>query len=353
MASIISASNIAPSLQPNNTERRKSQRLAISRHRRIGSICKSEKPNLTVFDNRIQDQKDSGRYYKLSMTCPSTGGIDITGRNVDTRKAPPPKPPARKKGALVTNEMSYKAKKRLHTALAGMMGSHGILSMLTLTFGKKEPTSKEAATMLDSFNKRLARKYGVKVKEYLWVKEPQERGCIHFHYVTPQFVCKDWLNKSWSSIVSKWQSSIGEDQQQVYPNVRSCKGRKGIEYIKGYLVKHKGSLEGNRYSISPTATMAYLRPDRLVVMTTQDEGQQIIEAAGRAMDTLQIWNIRYAGKYSAFEALKIRTDTAIPQDIISSIVSDQDDLSTAIGEFRYRKGKPFKRRRKKPKKMSA
>jgi len=149
----------------------------------------------------------------------------------------------------------YRAKKKIRDRLKYLYRiSDGKLSMITLTYSAIFPQGYEghakAMRHLDLFIKKANRHCNRKFM-YVVVAETQERGAIHFHIVTPNYIDMNWLNKAWTSIVNKhWLSPNGYTYQKMVPNLTSYnkKGNHDDEKIYKYL--RKGNLKGlQRYVV--------------------------------------------------------------------------------------------------------
>jgi hypothetical protein len=99
--------------------------------------------------------------------------------------------------------------------------------------------------------KRIVRKYPNFI--YLWVAEKQKRGAIHYHIITTDFIPKNFINKCWREIVSKWSFKNGfSNQKEANPHIMGVKHPE--RYITKYLLKDNSNrIEGNRYFISKNA----------------------------------------------------------------------------------------------------
>ena len=86
---------------------------------------------------------------------------------------------------------------------------------------------------------------------YMWVAELQKRGAIHFHILTPSYVNKELINKSWSGIVSKWYKREGVKFERVLPNVK--KAFHAGAYMSKYMTKEGEKIQGNMYGVSQNA----------------------------------------------------------------------------------------------------
>lgn len=293
---------------------------------------------MTVFDNRPEKSLP----YALEISKLLRGAVVVSGRFIPDRKG---KPPPRQEGALSTDEMTRKAKRKISEVLRHYHAIYGKVSMVTLTFGLDEPTDKEATLMLQQFKKRLYRKYSKDQKErhkhWLWVKELQGRGAIHFHYVTPRYIDKDWLNAAWSAVVGKWQKFTGKKQQTVYPNVKGYFGRSLDRYLNGYLIKSQDTIQGNRYNISPESRKHFLKPEKTILITSEDEAKTIVNAYKTILETQNIWSNYYESEYGGFvcfRSAEIDFSLSILADVLIDIYPD---ISTHLKDYLKCKN-PFK-----------
>lgn len=85
---------------------------------------------------------------------------------------------------------------RLHLEMYGESYSHEI----TLTYPGEWVTTDVRIEQkhLTAFLRKL-RAQGVEI--YLWRKEYQERGAIHWHVLVDRFIDKDWVRDSWAGIL--------------------------------------------------------------------------------------------------------------------------------------------------------
>ena len=164
----------------------------------------------------------------------------------------------RRNGEIFQQGMTNKAKGKIK--LASRLFQHQVLtrkegrpyaSFITLTYGLHYPSDHLSKKHLDNFIKRLKRKHPS--MQYIWVIEKQQRGAPHFHILTPNYIDKDLINKSWNGVVSKWQKqniNEGVKQQEVYPNVG--KVFEAGKYMTKYMQKEGENIGGNMYGIDQT-----------------------------------------------------------------------------------------------------
>jgi hypothetical protein len=131
-------------------------------------------------------------------------------------------------------------------------------SFVTLTYGKVYPDDKTSKKDLDNFLKRLRRKEGSNF-HYVWVAERQERGAIHYHILTPNYVPKEWLNKHWNQVVNNRWKREGNAKaiQKLLPNVRGVFHAGG--YMAKYISKEGENIVGNGWFVSSLTSEA-LKP---------------------------------------------------------------------------------------------
>ncbi len=135
---------------------------------------------------------------------------------------------------------------RMYRALARKNKRRGICSMITLTYPFQFPNDMASKKHLDNFIKRIKRQFPAFM--YVWVAEKQDRGAIHYHILTPNYIPKELINEAWSEIVEKWCIKEGFEFKLVLPNVIGVK--KADVYISNYLKKDKNEIQGNRYNLS-------------------------------------------------------------------------------------------------------
>ena len=123
--------------------------------------------------------------------------------------------------------------------LCAKMGG-AIPIFLTLTYGKDYPVDPaEWKKHLANFNKRLFR-LNPELSD-IWRLEPQKRGAPHFHLLIYKsdgkkpFVCKDWIAKSWSSVLGEYSN---DDHLKAGTRVESLKSSRGAAfYVAKYCAK--------------------------------------------------------------------------------------------------------------------
>lgn len=117
-------------------------------------------------------------------------------------------------------------------------------SFITLTYVSEMEDHKRAFTHIDTFFKRLSRKYPLAFA--VWKKELQKRGAIHFHLMVWNlpFMDKEWLAYTWGEITGEWEELLCSDgtTEKVPPftRVEYCKSRRKCWY---YLSKYVGKIE--------------------------------------------------------------------------------------------------------------
>ena len=209
------------------------------------------------------------------------------------------KPPTREVGKeIVQHGLNVKAKSKIK--FAGRMiqyinqevkGRSGKASFVTLTFGKRVPTHKEAKRLLDIFLKRMRRYFGFNI-EYVWVAELQKRGAIHFHILLSEYLPKQWLNNAWNEIANNWTKSAYGETQKLLPNV------KGVllagSYITKYISKEQNKIHGNLYGISSSLRELMKPTITTQKMSNEDDARLIMDSAHDTLENLNLkaksWN---------------------------------------------------------------
>lgn len=119
-------------------------------------------------------------------------------------------------------------------------------SFLTLTYGRSFPRDgRVVAAHQDAFHTALRRRYDT---EYAWMKEFQDRGAAHFHYLTEVGavdIDPEWLGHTWSRIIGggepvRWQHT----RPEVWSPFVHSDG--AIRYIGKYLRKAQDEENGNQ-----------------------------------------------------------------------------------------------------------
>jgi hypothetical protein len=188
----------------------------------------------------------------------------------------------RRNGEIYQQGMTNKAKAKIK--LAGRLFQHQVLtrkegrpyaSFITLAYGLHYPSDHLSKKHLDSFFKRLKRKFPL--LQYVWCIQHQNkniattgRNAPHFHILTPQYIDKELINKAWDSIVSKWQKSQidnGCKQQKVYPNVG--KVEEAGAYMTRYMQKSEDTIGGNLYGIDQI-TRNLMKPETITLESDYD-----------------------------------------------------------------------------------
>jgi len=166
-------------------------------------------------------------------------------------------PPPRRTGELIQKGLGVKAKtkiRRLARQFQYLVENNksfcGYCAFITLSYPFHFPSDHRIAKQhLDNFFKRIRRK--IPNIMYMWVAELQKRGAIHFHILTPSYVNKELINKSWSGIVSKWYKREGVKFERVLPNVK--KAFHAGAYMSKYMTKEGEKIQGNMYGVSQNA----------------------------------------------------------------------------------------------------
>lgn len=138
---------------------------------------------------------------------------------------------------------SRKSRKRLLDIVASLRKSATRKTVfITLTYGSEWPSTSDAKRHLDTFFKRMARKYPK--ASALWRMEPQERGAPHFHLLC--FRLPYWDKKevqtAWAEVIGKqyWDTS-GNEPREPRTRIELVKSRRGAFYYVGkYLGKQGG-----------------------------------------------------------------------------------------------------------------
>lgn len=150
---------------------------------------------------------------------------------------------ARGKRSLVT-EFSRSSRLRLLQKMATIKPSKDFKAVfLTLTYGQRFPSPREAKRHLDSFLKRIARRYE-KVSAF-WRFDFQKRGAPHFHLLLfgLPFLAKETVKTWWGEIIGRdyWDYSrnIVEPPFTRIEFVRSHK--QASSYVSKYVAKREGS----------------------------------------------------------------------------------------------------------------
>jgi hypothetical protein len=111
-------------------------------------------------------------------------------------------------------------------------------SFLTLSYGKNFPRNgRIVARHQNAFHTHLRKRYPA--VEYAWMKEFQERGAAHFHYllnIAEADIDREWLARIWAKIVGggekvRWQHARAE----TWEAFRKEDG--AIRYVGKYLRK--------------------------------------------------------------------------------------------------------------------
>ena len=165
-------------------------------------------------------------------------------------------PPTNEGQRVQRKGLSRKAKTRIRRAAAlyQHMADEGksrrsFVSFITLSYGEDIPSHETSKKDLDIFFKRLRRKVG-HAFHYVWVAELQERGAIHYHILTPEFIQKQWINDNWTEVVCSRLHKEGKPPQKLFPNVKGKKAYNAKKYMTKYMSKNGDNIIGNGYFIS-------------------------------------------------------------------------------------------------------
>jgi len=141
----------------------------------------------------------------------------------------------RGKVTLFTNSSRF----RLLQKMATVKGK-GLQSVfITLTYGQKFPSPKEAKRHLDNFLKRIRRHYAL--VSGFWRFEFQQRGAPHFHVILfdlpfiPKAVIKRW----WGKVVGhEFWDYTNEKAVPPFTRIEFLRGyRKATSYVAKYVAK--------------------------------------------------------------------------------------------------------------------
>lgn len=180
----------------------------------------------------------------------------------------------------------YRALPRIHNAIEYLCRNQ--CSMVVLTFGKVYPTDKEARDLFAIFRKRVNRYLKNRKFRYLWVIEVQQRGAPHFHIITPDYICKDWLNNAWTEIVSEWLTKQGKQPEIMYPYVNGIRDfLKSKNYVtKGntqkvlYKYLTKGNdirpIEGKIYGMDTATSNAIKEVKTIICFDSESEANDFV-----------------------------------------------------------------------------
>lgn len=146
---------------------------------------------------------------------------------------------------------------------------HSYNVMGTLSYRKIIPSDKESKKHLQAYFKRLNRKVGKKVAQYLWVAERQKRGAIHYHTLTPESLSSEefvkkrkilecvWINRVWNEIVCNWalkSGRINKKQSKQWHSELRQNERYNLalaEYYYGDLKEKPTKPKGSKYLLLP------------------------------------------------------------------------------------------------------
>lgn len=127
---------------------------------------------------------------------------------------------------------SRASRRRLMQTIARIRKDADLPNFVTLTYPASFPTPKESKKHLDTFQKRLRRKYpdiGI-----IWKLEPQERGAPHYHMLTwgpdteelLRFVASSWFEIAGNGDMKHLFFHLGafQDSKPCVSKVRSFRG---------------------------------------------------------------------------------------------------------------------------------
>lgn len=147
---------------------------------------------------------------------------------------------------------------------------------ITLTYpGSGHGDERKAKRDLDVFGKRFRRKFpGV---PFIWKKEPQKRGAIHYHLmvVGVRFIDKEWVSRVWYEVVG----SGDERHLRAGTRVERARSWKGVvAYVAKYMGKEvEGEGEGRWWGVVNRAAL-----ERLI-------SKVILKVRGEVWELLQSW----------------------------------------------------------------
>lgn len=194
------------------------------------------------------------------------------------------KPPVRE-GQLVTNGLTRHASKmikrssRIYQDLVERSDWYGkaYCSFITLTYGRDYPTDTQAKKHLKgaffSAFRRYCQKHNHEVM-YTWVAERQKRGAIHFHILTPNYIEKKWINKTWNRIVNNWLESEGKQSQKLLPNVIAV--HNAGTYMAKYMSKEGAKIDGNMWNMCSN-TRELMKPTHEITFVVENHPNDVAE----------------------------------------------------------------------------
>lgn len=141
--------------------------------------------------------------------------------------------------------------------------AHKKALFITLTYPSEYPADDVAKQHLDTFSKRIARKWPQAA--FVWRIEAQKRGAPHFHLLVygVEFIPKAWLSRSWYEIVG----SQDEKHLRAGTQVAYCHTiRQVLHYASKYAAKETEdvrTIEGRQWGVKGRANL----PIHLVVLS--------------------------------------------------------------------------------------
>ena len=128
-------------------------------------------------------------------------------------------------------------------------------NFITLSLPSKQKHSDTFITnkMLQNFLIYACRTHGV--NDYLWRKETQSNGNVHFHIVTDAFIPWLWLRDCWNNILRNYDyiQQFERDHKHRTPNSTDIHSLKKVKNIAHYLGKYCGK---NSKGITVLLTLA-------------------------------------------------------------------------------------------------
>jgi len=212
----------------------------------------------------------------------ANGEVLISAKRVSSVDYVKSDPPIRC-GGIEQKGMSRKAKSKVRKAIRQMQylvendrNYRGYVSFVTLPYPKEFPDDLLAKRHLGHMIKRLKRALGDDFM-FLWIIEKQKRGAPHFHFLTPEFIPKELLNKLWSDIVRKWYESKGLEFKLVLPNIQ--KAENIAKYMTKYMTKESQPIKGNTYNMSANLRALLVPVAEFTLEVPEDCSNDIIKEA--------------------------------------------------------------------------
>lgn len=200
-----------------------------------------------------------------------------------------------------TGSMSAGARKRVEKAVDILLqksptrrifnpvrgGEHDFrINFLTLTIADlQNHSAREGYDLCLKPFLRIARKKW-KVEDYIWKAELQQRGQLHYHLTTNQFIHLEYLNHEWNKIQKKagWLNDFARRHGHFNPNSTDIHAVWKVKNLAGYLCKYiaknidkndpAGKLNGKVWDCSNS-----LKIDRYSTELTQDKRENLEDAA--------------------------------------------------------------------------